>query len=968
VADGTPPVITIISPLNTTYTTTTVPLTYRVDEEYPDWAGYSLDGAANVTLSGNTTLSGLSLSPHSLAVYANDTSGNMAKKIVYFTVAGSDETSPVVDIISPSNATYTTTSIPLEYKVDEDYPDWTGYSLDGAANVTLTGNVTLSGLTYGPHSVTVYANDTSGNWGKDTVYFTTEDATPSIVTIISPLNTMYTASSVPLEYSVNEPTAWVGYSLDGAANVTLSGNTTLSGLSLGSHALAVYANDTSGNWGLDTVSFTVSDATSPVVVIVSPMNSTYYITDVSLEYKVEEEYPDWVGYSLDGAANVTLVGNTTLSGLSYSSHRITVYANDTSGNWGLSTIWFKVEKDVTPPTVSIISPMSKTYTVTSTPTSIPLTYTIDEPTDWQGYSLDGAANVTLTGNTVLSGLSQGSHSLSVYANDTSGNWGSDSVSFTIKKKTIPIINWPPKPVTNNDPTNITGDSMSLSWTRNEDFDFRKYVVYCSTSFNDLGQKVDEITDKSDTTYQMTGLAEGTTYYCIVRVYDSGGLFSDSNQVSGKTNSPPNPVILSDPTEITNASMSLSWTRNEDSDFDKYVLYCSTSQGLVGQKVVETSDRSDTSHEVTGLSDNTTYYCVVRVYDSGGLSSDSNQVSARTEKTIPPDNRPPVLTILSPTNTTYGESSVELTWLTNEPLSWAGYSLNGGAITTISGNLTIADLENAEYVLELIGTDLAGNNGSDVVAFTIYTVVPDTESPEITHTPVTGVVEATPIEISAIITDETGVSEAWLYYRKGGITDYALLEMLSSGGDAYTAMIPASFVDDEKIEYYILASDGVNEATHPSVDPTAGPHVVDVDLYPDPVALYRPASAAITVDSVELTWSESYEADFRNYVVYMSGSEGVLGDILKEEAERSETSYTVEELEADTTYYFSVRAYDTGGLYSDSNQLEVHTGIRRVIWTTNLFVFLLVLLPLGVGGAYYYIRKKRVGANPGEILT
>jgi len=159
---------------------------------------------------------------------------------------------------------------------------------------------------------------------------------------------------------------------------------------------------------------------------------------------------------------------------------------------------------------------------------------------------------------------------------------------------------------------------------------------------------------------------------------------------------------------------------------------------------------------------------------------------------------------------------------------------------------------------------------------------------------------------------------------------------------------------------------VNEATHPSVAPTTSPHIVDVNLHPEPVALYVPASEAISTDTVELTWSESYEPDFRNYVIYKSGSEGVLGDVLKEVAERSETSHTVEELEPDTTYYFSVRAYDTGGLHADSNQLEVHTGVRRVVWTTYLYIFLLVLLPLGVGGAYY-LRKKRAGATPGVIL-
>jgi predicted phage tail protein len=53
-----------------------------------------------------------------------------------------------------------------------------------------------------------------------------------------------------------------------------------------------------------------------------------------------------------------------------------------------------------------------------------------------GYSLDGQDNVTITGNTTLSGLANGSHSITVYAKDEFENTGaSASVTFTIAKET-----------------------------------------------------------------------------------------------------------------------------------------------------------------------------------------------------------------------------------------------------------------------------------------------------------------------------------------------------------------------------------------------------------------------------------------------------------------------------------------------------------------------------------------------------
>jgi hypothetical protein len=49
-----------------------------------------------------------------------------------------------------------------------------------------------------------------------------------------------------------------------------------------------------------------------------------------------------------------------------------------------------------------------------------------------GYSVDGQANVTVTGNTTLPTLPKGSHELIVYANDTYGNMGSsEKINFTI---------------------------------------------------------------------------------------------------------------------------------------------------------------------------------------------------------------------------------------------------------------------------------------------------------------------------------------------------------------------------------------------------------------------------------------------------------------------------------------------------------------------------------------------------------
>jgi hypothetical protein len=64
-----------------------------------------------------------------------------------------------------------------------------------------------------------------------------------------------------------------------------------------------------------------------------------------------------VRFSLDGQANVTITGNTTLTALTYGSHNITLYIDDPFGNTRPSeTIYFSVEKEPEPfPTTLVIA-------------------------------------------------------------------------------------------------------------------------------------------------------------------------------------------------------------------------------------------------------------------------------------------------------------------------------------------------------------------------------------------------------------------------------------------------------------------------------------------------------------------------------------------------------------------------------------------------------------------------------------
>lgn len=99
------------------------------------------------------------------------------------------------------------------------------------------------------------------------------------------------------------------------------------------------------------VNFTI--ATQPKVRVCSPQNFVYNTSSVTLDFGLDEE-PSRVQCSLDNQENITLGGNTTLTGLPNGAHNITVYAWDLMGNAGASeTTFFTVNTPEPFPIVTV---------------------------------------------------------------------------------------------------------------------------------------------------------------------------------------------------------------------------------------------------------------------------------------------------------------------------------------------------------------------------------------------------------------------------------------------------------------------------------------------------------------------------------------------------------------------------------------------------------------------------------------
>lgn len=84
------------------------------------------------------------------------------------------------------------------------------------------------------------------------------------------------------------------------------------------------------------------------VIVISPQEGTYNENSVLLSFTLDEPVSSLV-YSLDKQANITVAGNTTLTDLPNGIHNVTVYANDTFGNVGVSqTVNFTISTPATP--------------------------------------------------------------------------------------------------------------------------------------------------------------------------------------------------------------------------------------------------------------------------------------------------------------------------------------------------------------------------------------------------------------------------------------------------------------------------------------------------------------------------------------------------------------------------------------------------------------------------------------------
>jgi hypothetical protein len=205
---------------------------------------------------------------------------------------------------------------------------------------------------------------------------------------------------------------------------------------------------------------------APAIIIYSPAPIIYTNTSVPLNVVVNvlSNSPEIVCvlYCVDENLNVTLTNLTRtdnegfapgrwgsvfrvtsiLDNLAEGNHTLKVYSQDAAGKEMSSSVEFTINTQYRYPEVLILSPQNKTYTTTE----VPLTWACDEQKIVADYTLDLwsqaplyayftlSGNASLPGNTTLTGLSNGTHTLTVNVITERGS-ASQTVHFTISLET-----------------------------------------------------------------------------------------------------------------------------------------------------------------------------------------------------------------------------------------------------------------------------------------------------------------------------------------------------------------------------------------------------------------------------------------------------------------------------------------------------------------------------------------------------
>jgi fibronectin type 3 domain-containing protein len=284
--------------------------------------------------------------------------------------------------------------------------------------------------------------------------------------------------------------------------------------------------------------------------------------------------------------------------------------------------------------------------------------------------------------------------------------GESNVSNEVSAKPVALVAAVPAGVTAT-PSN---GQVTISWLpANGAVTFN---IYYSTSSPVTTANGTEINGITSTSYTLTGLTNGVTYYFIVTSVNTGGESNASSEVSATPEVMPPTNLAASP---GNAQVTLTWTAAVGAN--SYNIYFSNTSGVTTASTNKITGITSTFYLHSPLTNGLTYYYIVTTVSNGVESLPTTEVSAMP---VAPPPAPTGLVAVP------GDTIVGLTWTAAvRATSYNIYYSTSSAVSPTDGtkiniaaatSYTVTGLSNQiPYYFIVTGVDAGGESPASNLA-------------------------------------------------------------------------------------------------------------------------------------------------------------------------------------------------------------------------------------------------------------
>ncbi len=512
-------------------------------------------------------------------------------------------------------------------------------------------------------------------------------------------------------------------------------------------------------------------------------------------------------------------------------------------------------------------------------------------------------------------------------------------------------------------TPTTDQTIDLAWSAaTDDFSPPSQLVYdiflANVSGGESYASPSFTSAAGATSFTVTGLTPITDYYFVVRARDQAGN-QNVNTIEKQAKTfpdtvPPTFAGLATAAATGPTSIQLNWPAATDdispSNAIKYRVYRSTTPGgqTFGTPTVNVP-AGQTSVDVTGLSQNTTYYFVVRAVDEAG-TEDANSIekNAKTDADVTPPTFAGANTFVStaPTSLTVGWAPAtdnvtpqnQIVYLVYLATSAGGENFLGAPTFTTAAGATSATLtsgltQDTPYFVVVRARDAVGRVDANVTELTVSTQK-DTTPPTFAGAQSVGSATDQSLRVTWLAATDNVTPQANLTYlvcrttTNGGCTgnNFTTTATVPNGGlnFNFTGLVPST-----QYFFVVRARDAYNNTTPAANDVQVSGSTID-DLV-EPVFAGLTSAVSNSATTIDLAWAAATDdvtpAGQIIYDIYQASASGAENYASPTHSTAAgATTFKVTGLLPGQQRFFVVRARDQNG--NDSNNTHVTPGQEK----------------------------------------